>query len=325
MRRYLWSAALCCAALAGSAVTVHAESPPPISLAFDTREIARDVLHVHETIAVSGPLTLVFPKWIPGEHGPEGQILNLVNLRMTAAGKPVDFVRDRRDNFAFHVAVPRGATQLDLTFDHIYAPQGDSTTPNMATVNWVDGVLYPAGSNIYQLMVAPSITLPADMQDGTALQTTSTHGSTQTFAPVSLGTLVDSPVIMSRYLRKITLWSGDGHINEAVLAADSPKDLELKASTIADMKQMVVQTDAAFGARHWVNYHFLIALADPIAHFGLEHHESSDDRLPENSLTDDNATSIRTRGTASIAVPRASRRRITKSRCAMNCCGSTKV
>jgi len=289
MRRFLSSAVFVLAALAGSFAVAGAQSAPAVTLALDARDVGRDVLHVRETLPVHGPITLVFPKWIPGEHGPGGSILELVNLRMRAAGKPVAFKRDDLDNFAFHVDVPTGASSLELTFDHLYAPQGDSTTPNLAVVNWVDAVLYPKGARAADVQIAPSITLPDGWQFGTALVTTATSGTTTTFAPVSLETLVDSPVDAGRYVRKIPLYDKNGTLNEAVIVADSPSSYDLKDSTIADMKNLVIQADALFGVRHWRNYHFLITLSDTTAHFGLEHHESSDDRINANTLTDENA------------------------------------
>jgi predicted metalloprotease with PDZ domain len=47
-----------------------------------------------------------------------------------------------------------------------------------------------------------------------------------------------------------------------------------------------VEAGALFGSRHYRDYHFLFTLSDHVAHFGLEHHESSDDRLGERTLVD---------------------------------------
>ncbi|MFN2461172.1 MAG: M61 family metallopeptidase [Candidatus Velthaea sp.] len=289
MRRFVVRAARLAAVILAFTAAAAAQSVPSITLAFDCRDIGRNVLHVRETVPVRGSLTLVLPKWIPGEHGPNGSIAELVNLRMRAGGRPVAYRRDDIDMFAFHVNVPSGASQLEVTFDHLYAPQGDSTTPNLAIVNWVDGVLYPQGARAADVRVSPSITLPEGWQFGTALAPVSTAGATTAFAPVSLETLVDSPVDAGRYVRNIPLYDKGGTLNEAVIVADSPASYELKETTVADMKNLVTQADALFGARHWRNYHFLITLSDTIAHFGLEHHESSDDRINANSLTDENA------------------------------------
>jgi predicted metalloprotease with PDZ domain len=51
----------------------------------------------------------------------------------------------------------------------------------------------------------------------------------------------------------------------------------------------VREENALFGAHHYRNYHFLLTMSDHVAHFGLEHHESSDNRTGENFLTDADA------------------------------------
>ncbi len=53
---------------------------------------------------------------------------------------------------------------------------------------------------------------------------------------------------------------------------------------IGQFKKLVKETGALFGARHYRGYHFLYTLSDHVAHFGLEHHESSDDRTGERTL-----------------------------------------
>jgi predicted metalloprotease with PDZ domain len=50
------------------------------------------------------------------------------------------------------------------------------------------------------------------------------------------------------------------------------------------MTNLVAESGKLFGARHYRDYHFLLALSDHVAHFGLEHHESNDSRLPERAL-----------------------------------------
>ena len=51
--------------------------------------------------------------------------------------------------------------------------------------------------------------------------------------------------------------------------------------TVEGYKRLVNETGALFGARHYNEYHFLLTLSDHTAHFGLEHHQSSDDRVGE--------------------------------------------
>jgi predicted metalloprotease with PDZ domain len=60
-------------------------------------------------------------------------------------------------------------------------------------------------------------------------------------------------------------------------------------ATIDGYKRLIAETGALFQARHYRDYHFLLTLSDHTAHFGLEHHESSDDRVPERTMIDDDA------------------------------------
>lgn len=60
---------------------------PPITLAVDASDATRKILHARETIPVQpGPLTLLYPKWIPGEHAPNGPINSLVDLHFSVGG-----------------------------------------------------------------------------------------------------------------------------------------------------------------------------------------------------------------------------------------------
>src|ERR671939_2108999 len=90
---------------AAGAAHRHSAQPPaaPIELALDATEAPRRVLHARLTIpAQPGPLTLYYPKWIPGEHGPTGPIRDLAALKFRAGGKPLAWRRDDEDLYAFH-------------------------------------------------------------------------------------------------------------------------------------------------------------------------------------------------------------------------------
>ena len=67
--------------------------------------------------AAPGPMTLLYPQWIPGEHGPTGPIADLVNLKIRAKDQAVLWRRDPVNLFAFHVDVPPGGSALDISFD----------------------------------------------------------------------------------------------------------------------------------------------------------------------------------------------------------------
>jgi hypothetical protein len=56
------------------------------------------------TFAVaSGAATFVYPKWIPGEHGPGGPLGDVSGLRFAAGNSNIPWQRDPVDMYAFHV------------------------------------------------------------------------------------------------------------------------------------------------------------------------------------------------------------------------------
>jgi predicted metalloprotease with PDZ domain len=96
-------------------------------------------------------------------------------------------------------------------------------------------------------------------------------------------TFLDSPLLTARNFRKIVLDRSNGSA-ELDLAADEPEDLAAGDDTVAEFRQLVHQADLEFGARHWRNYHFLVAVSDAIDYNGIEHHESSDGRAPRTAF-----------------------------------------
>src|ERR1044072_2811676 len=89
-----------------------------VQLRVDATDAPRRLFHVQMSIpAKTGPMTLLYPEWIPGEHGPTGPVTNLVGLKVMGAGKTIAWKRDSVNMFAFHVEVPAGVTVLDVAFD----------------------------------------------------------------------------------------------------------------------------------------------------------------------------------------------------------------
>ncbi|MGC2186449.1 MAG: M61 family peptidase [Terriglobales bacterium] len=267
---------------------------PQVSLFVDATEAPRKIFHARLTIpAKPGSLTLYYPKWIPGEHGPTGPIQDLAGLKFTANGKILSWRRDLLDGWTFHVEVPAGVSSVEAALDFI-SPAGSegiytggaTATDRMAVINWNDLLLYPAGWPSDDLTYAASLRLPADWKFGTSLAVTSQSGGEIKFAPVSLTMLVDGPVITGEYLKVVPLNAGQTPPVEMDVAADSAAALDAPPDVWEHYKNLVKQTDALFGAQHYRDYHFLFSLSDHVAHFGLEHHESNDSRLGERALVD---------------------------------------
>ena len=94
--------------------TLGLKAQSPITLQVDATQAPQKIIHTRMAIPVSpGPLTLYYPKWIPGEHGPDGPIDNLAGLKFIADGKTVPWRRDLVDMFAFHLLIPQGVSVLD--------------------------------------------------------------------------------------------------------------------------------------------------------------------------------------------------------------------
>jgi predicted metalloprotease with PDZ domain len=265
----------------------------PIQLRVDATAAPQRIIHAHLTMpAQPGPLTLVYPKWIPGEHMATGPIINLVGLKIMAAGQPVAWQRDSVNMYAFHLTVPAGATALDVDFDYLPPSggpnfsSGSSTTSELAVLNWNQMILYPEGSDPAKLQFQATLQVPKGWRYGTALPIRRESGDVIEFQPADATTLVDSPVSTGRYYRTIDLGADRGAQHYVHLAADSPGALEMSAETIQQYKNVVAETGALFGSRHYRDYHFLYTLSDHVKSFGLEHHESSDDRALERSAID---------------------------------------
>jgi predicted metalloprotease with PDZ domain len=271
-------------ALSGS---VHAA---PITIELDVRDVAKKLLHTKLTIPASpGRFVLAYPKWLPGEHGPNGPINSMTELHITANGKPLVWSRDPVDMFQLAVDVPAGVTSIAVSFDILSPTEtgifsaGTSTTPSVAVMSWNEAILYPHGKSSDAITMQASLLLPSGWRYGTALPTTSDSGGRVVFAPVTLTTLVDSPVLAGAHLKIIPL-AADARM---VVGADSEGALDMPVATAAAFKKLVAEANSLFGAHHYRSYTFLYTLSDHVAHFGLEHHESSDDRGPERALVDE--------------------------------------
>ncbi len=269
---------------------VLAQSGQTITLAVDATETQRKLLHSHLVIPVQpGPLTLYYPKWIPGGHTPGGPINGLTGLKFEAGGKTIPWQRDTLDAFTFHLEIPAGAKQLDATYDTI-EPDGDSATDKLIDLEWNAVILYPAGTPAAKLMYQATLSLPAGWKYGTALPVAHEESAQISFKPISLDLLVDSPVIAGQYYRVIDITPpGEPIHHEVDMVADSEAALAMSPEMQKEMTNLVAESGKLFGTRHYRDYHFLLTLSDHVMHFGLEHHESNDSRRPERTLLDPDA------------------------------------
>jgi predicted metalloprotease with PDZ domain len=291
--------AVCVAVLAVSAFAAAAPATPPtVTIAVDATTAPRKIFHASLTIpATAGDLTLYYPKWIPGEHAPDGPVIDLAGLKFSAAGQPLKWRRDLLDGFTLHVDVPAGVTEIAAELDFLSPATfeggfsaGSSATDKLAIISWNQVLLYPKGFKSDDINYSASLKLPQGWKFGTPLPVASQSGNEIKFAAVSLTTLVDSPVITGEFLKVVPL--AQDPVTEMDIAADSAAALEAPPETWDHYKSLVDQAQKLFGAHHYRDYHFLYTLSDHVAHFGLEHHESDDSRVDERALVDDTSRKL---------------------------------
>jgi predicted metalloprotease with PDZ domain len=289
-----WRAAVAAGVLFLAALAMCAETATPIALTVDASEAPRHIFHVRESIpAAPGPLTLAYPKWIPGEHSPAGPVTDFVGLEITAGGKPVPWKRVPTEMWNVTCEVPPGVSTLEVAFDYVPPLHAWTTaTARILIVNWWSVMLYPRGPGDNATLFSPSLKLPAGWKFGTALPVVRQSGDVVTFATTSLVILIDSPVLAGAYFKTIDLTPGQKPAHFLHLAADSAAALEISEEDVAHHRRLVAEAFALFGARHYGDYDFLLTLSDHIPSNGLEHHEASDNRGLERSMVDDSAKKV---------------------------------
>jgi len=271
------------------AVSLHAQT---IKIDVDATDAARKLLHSHMTIPVAqGTVHLAYAKWIPGEHGPTGPITDFVNVRVASNGSALVWRRDPVNMYEIVVDVPRGVSQVDVDATFIAPIQGGnftagpSTTENLAVLAWNTLLLFPTDRPADQQMVEGSITMPAGWTWASALIASSDAPPKVSFKPASITTYIDSPVLLGRYLKKVELPVKNAPPHRIDIVADSADALNTAPDFAEKYANVAAEAGALFGAYHFRKYDWLLTLSDHTAHFGLEHHESSDDRMPERSLS----------------------------------------
>jgi len=203
--RYRVCAALVCSFMF-SVLGLRAQTQPTITLDVDATQAPQKIIHTRMVIPVSpGPLTLYYPKWIPGEHAPDGPIANLTGLKFTGNGKTIPWRRDLLDMFTFHLNIPQGVSTLDVRLDYVEPEAtsgfsaGASATDKLVVISWNQNLLYPAGHLAQDLIYKATLKLPEGWKFGTALPIAHQEGDEIEFKTG----LVESPGRFSGQCRRI--------------------------------------------------------------------------------------------------------------------------
>ena len=257
----------------------------------DATQVGRRLIHSHLEIPVeSGPVTVSYPLWSPGDHAPFQHVGQIADLQFRAAGQVLKWRRDLVDVDAFHLEVPRGVRSIEADFDFLLPVPGDALADSSARLlmlRWSLYTLYVAGRPMRNIPVNASVKLPEGWKFSTALPVQEMNGNEVQFQQASLETIIDSPVLSGEFMRKIPLLPTEPHVHEMDVAAESEADLPEASAIAAKYGRLVVQARRMLGPEHFRGYHFLIAASDFTSPGeGFEHGESSDDRVHGNFFHD---------------------------------------
>lgn len=262
--------------------------PGTIALTVDATDVQRGIFNVRETIPVAqaGRMTLLYPKWLPGNHAPRGPIDDVAGLKISAGGQTLAWKRDPVEVFAVHVDVPQGVTTLTVEFQYVSPVTGTQgrvvMTPDMLNLQWNLTAFYPAGYYARQIPVAATAILPTGWRYGVALEPVDPAATgTVAFKPVSFETLVDSPMFAGAHFRQEQLAPGV-RLN---IVADNADELAATPEQIQAHRNLVTQATRLFGAQHYDHYDFLLAITDKMGGIGLEHHRSSENGVEPGYFT----------------------------------------
>ncbi len=256
--------------------------PGVTTIDVDATDIDRRIFRVRQTIPVTGPgpMTVHFPKWVPGGHSPRNPIYNIAGLSFRADGQPLAWTRDPIEVFSFHIQPPEGAKTIEVEFQHVTPTAPDQgrvlITPEMLNAQWISLAMYPAGYYMRRIPVDATIRLPTGWGYGTALETASQEGGVVRFKRTDFDTFTDSPLFAGKHFRRFELDTSGKSPVRLNIVADRPELLDATPEQIEKHREMVRQADRLFGARHFDHYDFLLALTERMGGIGLEHQRSSE-------------------------------------------------
>jgi len=273
-----------------AAATAARAELPAIELEVDARDIRHGIQHAHVILpATAGEMHVVYPKWIQGEHAATGPIVQVTGLKFRAGERTLAWTRDPLDAFAFRVTVPEGVSAIAADFDYLSPPVGSggsygstpNMTPHIAIVLFNHVLLLPESADARTLPVRARVRIPDAWAYDTPARGARPEAGLVVLPEMAAATLVDSPFFAGEFSRTVQLTPGP-RATRLSLFADASADLAIKDEQIAKMRRVVHEAVALFGARHYASYVWLVGLGDTFTNNGVEHHESTDIRLPES-------------------------------------------
>ncbi|MGC2163929.1 MAG: M61 family peptidase, partial [Silvibacterium sp.] len=210
----------------------------PIQITANLTDAPRKLYHAEVELPVTaGPLTLITPQWIPGDHRPTGPVSDIVGVVFTADGKPLPWRRDDVNMYEFHLDIPPGVTTLHAHLDCIVTAR---VSHELAVLEWEKLLLYPADKPVRDIPIQPSLIVPAGWGVGTALTPVSqgswpvpADGATTKFAVTTVEQLQDSPIITGEFFHEFALAPDISPKHYIDTVSDFPEDSNLSPELLS--------------------------------------------------------------------------------------------
>jgi predicted metalloprotease with PDZ domain len=267
--------------------------PGTMKLSIDATDLDRRIYSIKQTVPVvkPGPMTLLYPKWVPGGHSPRNSIDQVAGFTVTVDGKTLPWTRDPVEVFAFHFTPPAGAKSVEVSFQ-LLTPVTPAVgrilvTPEMLSLQFLSTAMYPAGYYTRQIPVETSVKLPTGWGFGTALTPDHKDGDTTVFKTTSFETLADSPMVAGKYYKQYDLTAPGSKVPVKLnVVADHADQVEATPEELKFHRELVAQAVKLYGSQHYDHYEFLLSLSDNLGGIGLEHHRSSENGAGPKYFTD---------------------------------------
>ena len=256
----------------------------------DARELPRKLVYgairMDAPKVVSGATNtrpaLLYPKWIPGIHGPKNPVENLAGIVVTSPrGDTITWERDWRDVYRIFLNTKSGS-HISLKTTYICSQPTTNSRgvdcygyENLGVINWNTILFYPEGIPISEIEVRAGIVLPQGWDYGSALVESSRSGDTVFFNPETLENFIDRPLICGSNFRTVKLADLEHAQYYLHMVADDAGDLPREDSLLNPLRNVVKEAEALFGGTHFSEYHYLLVLSDHVGRTGLEHRNSS--------------------------------------------------
>ncbi len=274
-------------------------------LAIDARDLPRKLVSSEVTLPLKGDATqarrisLWYPKWVPGSHGPGGPIANVAGLIIEdGAGHELAWQRTAGEVYRVEVEVPAGVAELSVFMKYICNQPTTTSmghdcfgTPLLGLISPGSLLMYVEGMDVDVELLQLELQLPVGWTAAVALKDVSEHASASkvVYRPDSLRTVVDSPVMMGKYSRTYELTDDQGRAAGAMphrlhVFGDTMAGTELPETLIDKLRKMVTQTALLTGSQPFDSFEVLLAATDGLSANGLEHARSSMNMLSPAAL-----------------------------------------